>query len=334
MFADGRFFTPNQRANFVTVTPPPMVRAAPGELVLNTGRVRDHWHTMTRTGKAARLSAHMAEPFIEIHPADAAARSIRHATLVRIENRLGGARVRALISARQRRGHVFVPMHWTDQFASNARVDALVPAKADPVSGQPALKMGTASVEPLHTAIYGFFVARARPEIADVDYWAIAEAPGGVRGELGFAAEPDDWSGWVRGRFAVPRSADMVTALDERSGRRSYALVESGRLLFAVFLSPDPVLVSRQWVVEQLSAKEANAVALLAGRPGVDVPEAGAIVCACLSVGMLTIADAVRGHGCTTIEAVGARTGAGSNCGSCRAEIRAIITATLAAAAQ
>jgi assimilatory nitrate reductase catalytic subunit len=334
MFGDGKFFTADQRANFVTVLPPPPFRPDPGRFILNTGRVRDHWHTMTRTGKAARLSAHMAEPFVEIHPADAAAHSIRPATLVRLENQHGTARVRALISARQRRGHVFVPMHWTDKFASNARVDALVPAKVDPVSGQPALKMGTASIEPLHMAMYGFFVARARPELADLDYWAIAEAPGGVRGELGFAAEPDDWSGWVRDRFAVPEGADMATALDARSGRRGYTLVERGRLHFAFFLSPDPVLVSRQWVVEQLSAKAANAVALLAGRPGLDVPEAGAIVCACLSVGMLTIADAVRSHGCTTVEAVGARTGAGSNCGSCRAEIRAIIGTNLATAAR
>ena len=334
MFEDGKFFTPDQRANFVVVVPPPALQPDPGQLVLNTGRVRDHWHTMTRTGKAARLSAHMAEPFVEIHPADAAARSIRPATLVRIENGLGAARLRALITPRQRRGHVFVPMHWTDQFASNGRVDALVPAKVDPLSGQPALKMGMVSVEPLRTVMHGFFVARTRPDLADADYWAMAEAAGGVRGELGFAAEPQDWSGWVRDRFDVPAGAEMVSAVDARSGRRSYALVDSGRLCFALFLSPDPVLVSRHWVVEQLSASEVNAVALLAGRPGLDVPDTGAIVCACLSVGTVTIADAVTRHGCTTVEAIGAQTGAGSNCGSCRAEIRAIIAANLAVAAE
>jgi assimilatory nitrate reductase catalytic subunit len=289
---------------------------------------------MTRTGKAARLSAHMAEPFVEIHPADAAARSIRPATLVRIENGLGTARVRALITPRQRRGHVFVPMHWTDQFASNGRVDALVPAKVDPLSGQPALKMGMVSVEPLGTVMHGFFVARTRPALADLEYWAVAEAPGGARGEIGFAAEPQDWTAWLRERFDMPTGAEVVLAVDARTGRRSYALIEDGRLHFALFLSPDPVLVSRHWVVEQLAATEVNAVALLAGRPGLDVPDTGAIVCACLSVGTVTIADAVTRHGCTTVEAIGARTGAGSNCGSCRAEIRAIIGANLAVAAE
>ncbi len=74
MFTAGEFFTPDTRARFVAVTPPPPLVPPPGMLVLNTGRVRDHWHTMTRTGKAARLSAHMAEPFAELHPDDAAER--------------------------------------------------------------------------------------------------------------------------------------------------------------------------------------------------------------------------------------------------------------------
>src|SRR5690606_31896557 len=141
MFGDGRFFTPDRRARFVPVTPPPPLTPAPGLLILNTGRVRDHWHTMTRTGKAARLSAHMAEPFVSIHPEDADERSIRRATLVRLESRHGTAIVRALVTDRQPRGSVFVPMHWTDRYASAARVDALVRGKTDPVSGQPALKM-------------------------------------------------------------------------------------------------------------------------------------------------------------------------------------------------
>ena len=181
---------------------------------------------------------------------------------------------------------------------------------------------------------YGFFVARARPDMADAEYWAVAEAPGGIRGEIGLAAEPPDWTGWLRDHFHLQSAAEIVSAVDARTGRRSYALVEDGRLHFALFLSLDPVLVSRHWMVEQLAAPEVNAVTLLAGRPGLDVPDTGAIVCACLSVGAITIADAVRRHGCTSVEAIGALTGAGSNCGSCRAEIRAIIGANLAVAAE
>ncbi|MGH6818538.1 MAG: molybdopterin oxidoreductase family protein, partial [Methylovirgula sp.] len=72
-FSDGRFFTADQRARFIAIRPIAETRtSAEFPFILNTGRVRDHWHTMTRTGKSPRLSQHLAEPFAEIHPADAA----------------------------------------------------------------------------------------------------------------------------------------------------------------------------------------------------------------------------------------------------------------------
>ena len=73
-------------------------------LTLNTGRVRDHWHTMTRTGKSQRLSQHIAEPYVELHPQDAARHDIADADLVRVSSGLGAVLVRALISPRQQPG--------------------------------------------------------------------------------------------------------------------------------------------------------------------------------------------------------------------------------------
>ena len=74
LFADGGFQTANRRANIVPIGPARLANLATGTwpFVLNTGRVRDQWHTMTRTGLSPRLSVHVAEPFVEIHPADAA----------------------------------------------------------------------------------------------------------------------------------------------------------------------------------------------------------------------------------------------------------------------
>ena len=333
LFGNGQFFTPDGRARFVPVQPPPPFAPTPGRFMLNTGRVRDHWHTMTRTGKAARLSAHYAEPFVEIHPADAARLNIHRATLVKLSNRHGSAVVRALVTDRQRRGHLFVPMHWTDQFASNGRVDALVAAKVDPVSGQPALKMAEVHAEPFHTRLYGFFVSATRP-VLDTAYWAIAEAPGGMRGELAWSDEPQNWTAWLRHAFALPERTEIETMRDDRSGRRSFAVLVDGRLILALYTSPDPVLVSRQWAVDLLTADGLRAGAVLAGRPGADMPDRGAIVCACFSVGANTIARAVTDQGCTSVEAVGACTKAGTNCGSCRAEIRGIIDAYRLAAAE
>jgi assimilatory nitrate reductase catalytic subunit len=327
MFAEGRFFTPDGKARFVPICPPPPFAPAPGQFILNTGRVRDHWHTMTRTGKAARLSAHYAEPFVEIHPDDARVLGISRATLVRVSSPQGHAVLRALVTERQRRGQLFAPMHWTDQFASNGRIDALVAGKVDPQSHQPALKMALVHAEPFRVDLYGFFVARTRPLLSGLAYWAVAEAAGGVRGEIALTEEPTDWLGWARAMFGVPATAELISVGDAQSGRRSMALVEDGRLVFALYLSPDPVLVSRKWAVDLLGAERVSGARVLAGRPGADMPDSGAIVCACFSVGVNTIAAAVTDQGCTSVEAVGTCTRAGTNCGSCRAEIRGIIDA-------
>jgi assimilatory nitrate reductase catalytic subunit len=279
---------------------------------------------MTRTGKAARLSAHMAEPFVEIHPADANALGIRRANLVRLSNRHGSALVRALVTDRQQRGQLFVPMHWTDQFASNGRVDALVTGKVDPVSSQPALKMAQVLAEPVGVRLYGFLVAANKPVLC-TDYWASAPATNGWRAEIAMVEEPEDWAEFLSRTFGT--AATFQSIRDERSGRRAFVLIDNGRLVAALYTSPDPVLVSRQWAVDLLSEADLTASTVLAGRPGADRPDGGAIVCSCMGVGINTITDAVTRHGCTTVEAVGALTRAGTNCGSCRAEIRGIVDA-------
>ncbi|HEV7344845.1 MAG TPA: molybdopterin-dependent oxidoreductase [Devosia sp.] len=326
LFGDGKFFTPDGKARFVPVLPPPPFAPAPASLMLNTGRVRDHWHTMTRTGKAARLSAHYAEPFVEIHPDDAERLGIRRTTLVRLSNRHGSVIMRALVTDRQQRGHLFAPLHWTDQFASNARVDALVPAKVDPHSFQPALKMAEVHAEPVPVRLYGFFVATTRPALS-ADYWAVAEAESGTRGELAWLDEPHDLVDWLRVAFQLSDTTSIHTVIDTRSGRRSFAVLEAGRLVVALYTSPDPVLVSRQWAADLLRAKGLGSAVALAGRPRADMPDGGAIVCACFSVGINTISAAITQQGCGSVEAVGACTKAGTNCGSCRAEIRGIIDA-------
>jgi assimilatory nitrate reductase catalytic subunit len=174
-FAQGGFFTPDRKGRFVPVSAKPETRvSAEFPLVLNIGRARDQWQTMTRTGKSPRISQHLAEPFCEIHPADAAELGVKPADLVTVATPRGEIVVRALVSSRQVKGSIFAPMHWNDQFAAKARVDALVPAITDPVSGQPASKHVAARVARFEVARYGFAVLRNRPERLDADYWALA----------------------------------------------------------------------------------------------------------------------------------------------------------------
>ncbi|MGO4619223.1 molybdopterin-dependent oxidoreductase [Ensifer sp. 2YAB10] len=336
-FADGGFFHADGRARFVAVksaVPDRVSEAFP--FTLNTGRVRDHWHTMTRTGKSARLSAHLAEPFAEIHPRDAMGLGIAAADLVTLESPHGSAIVRTLITERQARGNLFVPMHWNDQFAAKARIDALVPPVTDPVSGQPASKNAAVAVRRFCASVYGFAVSAAKPAGLDLGYWAVAKASGGWRLELATEVAPEDWATWCRKTFQLDQDIEPIGYVDGPTGQRRLAFFDGDRLLLALFLAPEPVAVARNWAVEQLSASHADLrmrFALVAGRPGADRPDPGATVCSCFNVGVNQIVAAVRG-GCRSVEAVGQGVSAGTNCGSCRAEIRGIIDGCLAAAAE
>ncbi|MBZ0209138.1 MAG: nitrate reductase [Hyphomicrobium sp.] len=334
MFADGRFFTADGRARFVDVQAPAVAQIAPAfPLTLNTGRVRDHWHTMTRSGKSPRLSQHCAEPYVELHPHDAARHHVADADLVRVSTGLGAILVRALVSPRQQPGTIFVPMHWNDQFASRARVDALATAITDPISGQPALKSVPARIERFVAATYGFCVLRHKPPTIDAEYWAIARCSSGWRIELALAAPPEDWSAFVTGLLAG--DAPVLSAYhDPHTGHRRFAAYAGGRLSAALFFAPEPVAVARDWAVEQLGAScpgRYARVAVMAGRPANGTVDRGATVCACFGVGTNEIAAAAA-RGCTTVAAIGDALQAGTNCGSCRAEIRNILDARRAPA--
>jgi assimilatory nitrate reductase catalytic subunit len=213
-------------------------------------------------------------------------------------------------------------MHWTGQFAASGRVNTLVAGKVDPQSGQPALKMGQVIAAPARVAAYGFVVSRDKPSTGDCLYWATAPAPGGHRTELAWDDAPD-WAAEARRLFDLAPDTPLVTMRDDRGGRQSLALFDGDRLVFALFVSPEPVLVSRQWAVGRLADTidtPLKRTQVLSGRPGADMPDSGPIVCACFSVG--------AGHG--TVEDIGRVLRAGTNCGSCRSEIAALLAKSTA----
>jgi len=327
-FGDGHFYHPDGRARFVAVEVGPRRRSGKGRFLLNTGRVRDHWHTMTRTGRSARLSAHVAEPFVDIHPADAAAQGIAEASLVTVRSGFGAAIVRCRTTDRQSRGSIFVPMHWSDEFSGSGRIDAVVAPAVDPVSGQPGLKATEVSIAPFPAAWFGFAVTQSRPDPQGLDYFALARAEAGWRMELAGLAPLADPSALATALLKAPDRAQMLAFHDTTTGAHRFAAFDGEALIGALWIARDPVAVSRVWAAGQLGDAH-NAVRdrfrLLAGRGGADRPDPGAIVCSCFSVGVNEIATAVTTGRAITVEAVGAALKAGTNCGSCRSEIKGII---------
>ena len=325
MFGDGQFFSPDGRANFMAVTPSLLGGVTEDfPLKLNTGRIRDHWHTMTRTGRSPRNSGHIAEPYCEIHPEDALAYGVRDTMLVDVASHLATVRLRAFITSRQQRGSVFAPIHWTDQFASSARIDRLVPASTDPYSGQPASKNARIKITPASVGYFGFAICEDEPDgLEGLSYWAKARCVGGWR--LEFAAEDKAAIDTLELKLGTNGSPVHYEDVSSKQSRKAW--FDGRALRAALFVALEPVAVSRTWATEKLTnsfENTAEKLRVLAGRPGQDQSDRGAIICSCMGVGINEIRYAVS-QGCSTVSEIGKMCGAGTNCGSCKSEIGGIL---------
>ncbi len=325
-FGDGRFFTPDGRARMLALTPrPPATATGPDyPFRLNTGRVRDHWHTMTRTGLSPRLSRHLGEPFVEVHPADAARLGLSPAGIALAESPQGSALLRVLVTDRVRPGEVFAPIHWTGETSARGRVDALVAPVTDPVSGQPESKAAVVRLGAYPAAWYGFAAAADRPQPA-TGYWALARTRTGWQAELADDALPADWEAFGRALFGLGEGHDTVSAMDPTQGTARLAFLRDGRIVASLFADRRPVALSRGHVAAQIGGPAG--AGMLSGRPGADRPDPGPVLCACLDVGVNTIVRAIESGECLSVAAISAALGAGGSCGSCRPEIQSLIDA-------
>ena len=335
-FAEGAFFTPTGRANLIATPFRGVANPVDAEhpFILNTGRIRDQWHTMTRTGRAQNLSQHIAEPFAELNPMDAARLGVETAGLVRLSNTRGSVLLRAQITDRQRRGSVFAPIHWTDEFASDARVDVLVAPVVDPISGQPESKATPVAVEAFDPAWYAFALTRQKPQNLTCDYWARARTSGGWRCEFAGLTPAADWEAFARQILDVGAEADLLAMRDEKGGSYRCVAVKHGKIQGVFFVSTTPVAASRAWLCEQFASDEAIPLGLLAGRPPRTCRDPGRKICVCLNVGANTILDAIREKTLTNAAAVAEATGAGTGCGSCKPEIERLLLEPAPAANQ
>ena len=325
LFGDGRFPTANGRARLVPTVPRGAAVAVSAEwpLVLLTGRVRDQWHTMTRTGKAARLMAHRPEPQISIHPGDA--QGLANGDLAEVASPFGSAVLRVRLDGGLRPGSVFAPMHWTARFCGAARVNAAVNPAFDPISGQPELKHTPVRVARFVAGWHGFVLSR--DEVALPGAWqARVPIAGGHRYELAGMEAPDVGFELVRAAFS---DGGWMTLRDGARGQYRAVAVAGDRLVACVFVAATPDLPARDWLAGLFAGDAALPAvrrALLAGhQPGGSVEPP---VCVCHGVGAGVIRAAVHG-GCGDVAAIGVATKAGTGCGSCRPELRALLASEM-----
>ncbi|HYG37927.1 MAG TPA: molybdopterin-dependent oxidoreductase [Cytophagales bacterium] len=150
LFTDFKFYTPNQRAQIIACEDENHSEKVLPDfpLILTTGRIRDQWHTMTRTGKVNKLKQHIGKNYLEIHPKDAAQREIKEGDLVEVLNPRGAVRVNAKVTTDIKRGVVFLPMHFGKILQSDlSRTNNLTNNLVDPKSKEPDFKFSVVQVK-------------------------------------------------------------------------------------------------------------------------------------------------------------------------------------------
>jgi assimilatory nitrate reductase catalytic subunit len=330
LFADGKFPTVDGRARFVPTAPRAPRHATTQEfpLILNTGRIRDQWHTMTRTGRAPVLNAHEPEPFIDMHESDLQAAGLTRGELARVVTRWGAAVARVRSSGDQPQGMVFVPIHWSETFARNSIVGAAVNPVVDALSGEPEFKHTPARVEAWPVDWTGFLLIRnsiVRPSCA---WWAVSKSAHHLRYELAGAKTERPDAAWLRQWLGdVADQSDWLEYEDAANGSYRAALVCGGRLEACLLVATDSLLPKRGWLASLFEVPAISVTdrrSLLRGEPLGGRFDPGPTICACYSVGENTITRAI-GEGFQTVAAIGQRLRAGTNCGSCRPELQKLI---------
>src|SRR5438105_1820258 len=209
-------------------------------MVLTTGRLRDQWHTMTRTGRLPRLMAHQREPFLDVHPTDAARLGLDDGGLVRVDSQHGSTIAPVRLSDDLRPGECFAPIHWTDRFTSSGPIDKIVGAAADPVSGQPELKATTVRLSPVVGKWHGVLLRASERIPHGPYYWArvpverghlftltgLEPLPGGPGTEL-----------WIAAMLDAPPAAELIIYADPARGTFRYASMVGRRLDACLFIA-------------------------------------------------------------------------------------------------
>jgi assimilatory nitrate reductase catalytic subunit len=330
LFAEGGFFSNDRRARFVVPEVPALrTETNPGRpLRLNTGRIRDQWHTMTRTGTSPRLGQHLPEPFVEVHPDDAARNGLADGDFARVVTDYGKCTLKVVISDRQQRGMLFAPIHWSEATASAARVGALVAPLTDPFSGQPESKATPASISPYEYVFRGFVLSRTHLKLPDHAWWARATIDGGFGYLVADNADLSGWSAWLRS----VAGSDLAEYCDFGGGVYRAATFAAGRIETCLFLGPardagDWNIVKELFAADLLGDDQRRM--LLSGKSMEGLASKGPIVCACFSVGRHAICDTIAA-GARSAAEIGIRLKAGTNCGSCIPELKQLIAQTAA----
>jgi len=335
LYRDGGFPTASGRARFAAVTyrVPSEQTDAKYSLHLTTGRLRDQWHGMSRTGTVAKLYGHAEEPFLDMSQTDMQQRGLADGGFARVKSRRGEIVIKVRASAELQTAQTFLPMHWGGNFLSGSGCNALTIAAIDPVSGQPELKHAAVQVEkadlPWQMVVLRknnalSHLLKVQPLLARFPY-----ASAGLVGQdepimvLRIAAESPVDNAWLVELDRLLEMDDDLSAMtyqDVRRGISKRILVHDGEVVAARLSGVVPPWL-KDGMAKGLPAEAVRAwlLAPLAAPPS-GVMQRGRIVCNCLNVAENEIREALAAD--MDFAGLQEKLKCGTQCGSCVPEIK------------
>ena len=336
LYADGIFPTKSGRARFHEA-----VHAGTAEETdfrypfhLTTGRLRDQWHSLTRSGRVGRLFGHDPEACLSMNPEDMTRRGLAPGDIVRVKSRRGQMMLTLKQDSGMRPSQVFIPMHWGGRYVGGNGVNGLTLGDFDPVSKQPELKHAAVAIE---KAAFAFTVSilrsgpaleyleRVQSILPDFDYvncslFGREESLFSL--QAGCIAQPEDDLVGALDRMLEMEDDSCLIYRDSRRGIDKRVRIENDKVIGARFVGE---ALAREWLMEMMASNADVSLlrkwllAPLASPPAFELR--GRIVCNCLDVAeseivgsQLDLAGLQKKYKC------------GTQCGSCLPEIRRILT--------
>ncbi|MDX2219732.1 MAG: molybdopterin-dependent oxidoreductase [Burkholderiales bacterium] len=353
LYADGRFPTPTGKARFHAAPYKPVAEKVDARhpLRLTTGRLRDHWHGLSRTGTAVQLFGHVPEPALALNPGDVARRGLADGDLVRVESKRGALHVRVEADESVRSGQAYLPMHWGKRWLGgrdSAGVNGLTTPAFDPISRQPELKHAAVkvTVADLSWRMVAFAALpegevmalhdALQPLQTNIDWFSAVPIGRGdsagllVRAAHAGAPEPA-WLERLDCLFELT-GADVSRYDDARRGSARRMRIVGEHLVAARLSGGIEAVASAEWLREWMLAGRSVAairrqLLMATAAPPADYKPAGRVLCNCFGVtadAACAALAAAEGSAAERLAAVQAGLRCGTNCGSCLPELRGL----------
>ncbi|KAB0321115.1 molybdopterin-dependent oxidoreductase [Vibrio diabolicus] len=317
-FADGIYSHPGGKARFVVTSELPQRLERAKGWWLNTGRQRDQWHTMTRTGHIAHLAASELEPTVYMNTLSATQNRLKAGQLTKLFQPTSNTGIYAKVAIDEGLGfqELFMSMHWAGRYGGESSVNAIVNSAKDPISGQPAFKSSYVEVQDAAVKTYGMFIG------TQFDSGKFLYSAFQAESNLGI---------W---RFAHDKRPKKQSFCRTEKSRRITIDIAQGWLAVDYDLVGDVRIIRSVLVVssEPIQTDYTNFTGLI-GKPMelsqlltiTQSQSSAKLVCSCFRVTDKQIHDAIEKQDCTSLTQLQNKLKCGTNCGSCISQIKQML---------